>query len=366
VARSTVSRRLCSFQGRAAGSQWASLLVLSVVFVPGLQALHLPAAMLLGPMFAGIAVAAAGATVRVPVPCFLVAQAVVGCMLAGRLPPSLGAVLLQNWPLFAAGVVSVVVAANLLGLLLTRWRVLPGTTAIWGSAPGAAMAMVVMAGEFGADMRLVAFMQYLRVVCVTLVATLVARLWIAGPGGRPPEVVWFPPIAWEGFVGTLVLIGLAPVLARRLHVPGGAMLLPLAIGLVLKGGGWMTVVTPPWLLALGYALVGWSVGLRFTRPVLAHAARAMPKVLASTMALIAICGAFAAVLVVAGGIDPLTAYLATSPGGADSVAIIAASSNVDLPFVVAMQMARFLVVLLVGPAFARLVARTAGLADTAR
>jgi len=45
------------------------------------------------------------------------------------------------------------------------------------------------------------------------------------------------------------------------------------------------------------------------------------------------------------------------PGGADSIAIIAASSKVDLPFVMAMQTARFLLVLLVGPSLARLVAR---------
>ena len=40
---------------------------------------------------------------------------------------------------------------------------LPGTTAVWGSSPGAATAMVLMAEAFGADARLVAFMQYLRV-----------------------------------------------------------------------------------------------------------------------------------------------------------------------------------------------------------
>jgi uncharacterized membrane protein AbrB (regulator of aidB expression) len=55
------------------------------------------------------------------------------------------------------------------------------------------------------------------------------------------------------------------------------------------------------------------------------------------------------------GIDPLTAYLATSPGGADSVAIIAASSNVDAAFVMSMQTLRFLGVLLAGPALARFV-----------
>jgi hypothetical protein len=42
---------------------------------------------------------------------------------------------------------------------------------------------------------------------------------------------------------------------------------------------------------------------------------------------------------------------------ADSVAIIAASSHVDVPFVMAMQVARFMLVLLVGPTLAKAVAR---------
>ena len=44
------------------------------------------------------------------------------------------------------------------------------------------------------------------------------------------------------------------------------------------------------------------------------------------------------------GVDPLTAYLATSPGGSDSIAIIAASTNVDVSFVMAMQTVRMLAV----------------------
>ena len=56
------------------------------------------------------------------------------------------------------------------------------------------------------------------------------------------------------------------------------------------------------------------------------------------------------------GVDFLTAYLATSPGGADSVAIIAASSNVDMSFVMAMQTMRFFMVLFTGPATARFIA----------
>ena len=67
----------------------------------------------------------------------------------------------------------------------------------------------------------------------------------------------------------------------------------------------------------------------------------------------AFCGLLAWLLVRESGIDPLTAYLATSPGGADSVAIIAASSKVDVPFVMAQQTVRFIFVLLIGPPLSR-------------
>ncbi|RVB66210.1 AbrB family transcriptional regulator, partial [Mesorhizobium sp. M7A.F.Ca.CA.004.06.1.1] len=78
-----------------------------------------------------------------------------------------------------------------------------------------------------------------------------------------------------------------------------------------------------------------------------------------SVALIAFCGGLAFLISHLLGIDPLTAYLATSPGGMDSIAIIAAAAqNVDISFVMALQSARFLIVLLVGPSVARLVARS--------
>ena len=87
----------------------------------------------------------------------------------------------------------------------------------------------------------------------------------------------------------------------------------------------------------------------------------MPIILVSIFTLIALCRGLAFALHEAAGTDPLlTAYLATSPGGADAVAIIAASSPVDLPFVMAMQVGRLLVALLVGPPLARLIVRLVG------
>ncbi|TIX04300.1 MAG: AbrB family transcriptional regulator, partial [Mesorhizobium sp.] len=105
----------------------------------------------------------------------------------------------KEWPLFLGAVIATVAASSLLGWLISRWRILPGTTAVWGSSPGAATAMVLMAGAFGADQRLVAFMQYLRVIFVSMTAALIARMWVDTSGVEPPAIVWFPPIEWMAF-----------------------------------------------------------------------------------------------------------------------------------------------------------------------
>jgi membrane AbrB-like protein len=334
--------------------QWLVLLLLSAGCVLALAGLRLPAAMLLGPMIAGIAVALAGTAVEVPGAPFVVAQGVIGLLIARSLSGPILAEVVRDWPVFVAGVTAVVGAAAALGWTLARFRVLPGTTAVWGSAPGASTVMTLMAEAYGADIRLVAFMQYLRVVCVALVASLVAGGWSSAP--HAPAIVWFPPIAWPPLVGSVALATIGAGIAVRLRIPAGPMLVPLFAGAFLQATGAMTLELPPWLLAASYALIGWSIGLRFTRPILAHAARALPRVLASIFALIGICGGFAALLWAATDIDPLSAYLATSPGGADSVAIIAASSRANLPFVMAMQTCRFLVVVFTGPGLARFVA----------
>ena len=115
---------------------------------------------------------------------------------------------------------------------------------------------------------------------------------------------------------------------------------------------------PQWLLALSYAMVGWSIGLNFTRAILRHAARALPQIVGSIVVLMAFCGGLAWLISHVLGVDPLTAYLATSPGGMDQRRHHRRRRpNVDISFVMALQSARFLVVLIAGPSIARLVAR---------
>jgi hypothetical protein len=336
--------------------RWTVLVALSILFAAGLQLMQLPAALLLGPMVAAILMASAGGAVRIARPIFFLAQGIVGVMIVGYLPSSVLAKILSAWPIFAAGTLSTLLAACLLGWAMARSRVLPGTTAIWGSSPGAATAMTLMCEAYGADMRLVAFMQYTRVVACAVVATLVARL--IGVSAAAPPVDWLSPSgAWSGVAAPLAIAFAGAVAGAWLRIPGGALLMPMPIGMAAKLVAGVSLALPTPILAASYAVIGWAIGMRFSTETLAHAARVFPRVLASILALIAVCGGFAALLAPLAGIDPVTAYLATSPGGADSVAIIAASTRVDIPFVMAMQAARFLLVLIAGPALARFLSR---------
>jgi len=337
-------------------AQWTALLVASAIIGAALEWLRIPAALLLGPMLAGFAIAATGAQARVPGWAFLLAQGLIGCMIAKMAPLSIAGELLSRWPVFLFGVLAVIAVSTCLGWLMTRMHILPGTAVLWGSSPGAATAMIVMAEAHGADARLVAFMQYLRVAVVAGGASLIARLWNLKLSHAAANIDWFPHVSWLPLLETLGLATLGPLIADKLNIRSGAFLIPIVAGMLLSHLGWMVIELPPWLLLLSYCVIGWSIGLRFTRSLLGHVARAFPRVLACMVALILLCGVLAAVLVLTAGVDPLTAYLATSPGGADSVAIIAASSKVDVPFVMAMQTTRLVAVIVLAPIITRYLA----------
>lgn len=339
---------------------WAVLLPTSAALAWFLTAVHLPAGVLLGCMLVGIVLSSRDVQLRIPTTLFALAQGVLGCLMARSLQPPALAKVAAGWPVFLLATTSVIAASAVLGWIMMRRKIFPGTTAVWGLAPGAASAMVVMAESYGADVRLVAFMQYLRVAVVTASAALVARIWVPhGAEVASSGVDWFVVANPANLGWTMLLAFGGALVARWMRLPAGSMVLPLLLGTTLQAMGLLVIELPGALLAWAYAMIGWSIGLRFTRSILLHAFRALPQVLGAIAGLMGVGIIIAACLSQLANIDPLTAYLATSPGGADSVAVIAATSAVDAGFVMAMQLARFLMVLVFGPQVSKFVATRA-------
>ncbi|QDX28651.1 AbrB family transcriptional regulator [Dickeya poaceiphila] len=340
-------------------TQWIILLSGSLALGSGLQLCHVPAALLLGPMLVGVAMGLNGTTIRIPRTFFYASNAVLGCLVAQSLSPSILTPLVKEWPLVLFILISTLVASGLSGWLLMRYSELPGSTGTWGASPGGASAMVAMASDFGADVRLVAFMQYLRVLLVTASAAFVARASLGQDAQASNALlVWFPLLDWR-FPGTLAMAFSCAWVGRRLRIPSGQLLVPMIVGSLLHSSGTMLLQTPEWLLAMAYALIGWSVGLSFTRPVFLLALRTLPKMMMSIITLMLLCGGMALMLTRLLSVDILTAYLATSPGGLDSIAIIAAGSRVDIAFVMAMQTMRLFSTLIFSPILSRYISRHA-------
>lgn len=347
-----------------AAISWAILASGSAVLAFLLSLASLPAAGLIGPLLVAVAFGVANAPIRLPRQAFTAAQGVVGCLLASAVTPALLHEIALDWPALVFGVAFTAVASGLIGWVGARFGSMPGATAAWGTAPGAASAMIAMAQEHrDSDPAMVATMQYVRVLCVVLAATFVSRLLVTAPAAAVPAP---PPLAEHGRTEAALAVAATFAVAiggawlgRALRAPAGGLMVPLAIGAVLNLTGAVRLHQPAWLLALAYAGIGWSIGLQFKRDTLRRSFRALPEMLGAALAIIGLCGFAAWVLVRTVAIDPLTAFLATSPGGIDTVAIVALSGGANLPFVMALQTLRLLAVVVTGAPIARLVARAA-------
>ncbi len=320
----------------------------------GASSTGLPAGWLVGPMLAALVLALRGvARPRVSRWAWRGAQAVVGLTISATFSASSLPVLAHRWPAVLAAILLVLILAMLAGVILARIAPVSPPTAFVGTMPGGASAMVVLADEVGADPRLVAFMQYLRLVLTVLTVTATAPLFPAGA----PSTSTVSPFAAHASVPEYVLtagVALAMVLlSLRLPLPAGALILPVLAGVVLGIAGVRHGIWPPGVLELAYAVIGVRVGGQFDADAMRRAGRAAPAVLGFVLLLMAACGGLAWGISRLAGIDPLTAYLATAPGGMDSVMIVALDTGAQTPTVLGLQMARLLIVILSAPLLVR-------------
>ena len=338
--------------------QWTVLLAVSTLISQLWGAAGLPAALMLGPMIGGIVFSVNGLQLSVPRLPYLGAQAAIAAMVSAGITPDIVTTLGHNSLLFGVITATTLAGAAAIGWLVSRSGLIPGATAVYGISPGAATAMVVLGEAEGADPSLVAFMQYSRVLLVALAAAVVARFWAGASGAHPTHAAWIAPVHWGNLAELVLLAILGQQLARLLRLQAWALLGPMLLLSALHSGGWLTIDLPRWLLAAAYTLLGWHIGLGFRRDALLHARQALPAVAGAALGLMGLCGLLAWWLANVAHVDALTAYLATSPGGLDTVAVIAASTpRVDLPFVLALQSVRLLLVIGLAPLITRLVVR---------
>lgn len=340
--------------------RWVLLAVVTVAGTVALDAVAMPSSALVAGLVAASALALAGlAPGRVPRPASVAAQAVVGVVIGVLAQASTLVAVARDWVpvlLVSAGTLALSMAAGL--LLGLRPGVSP-LTGMLSLTAGGASGLVAVSRELGADDRVVAVVQYLRVVLVTVSMPLVAATFYGAGRAAPSEpAVASTPTSWLWGLGLTVVCGAVGVpLARLLRVPAGGLLGPMTVALVVTLTGLATEIAPPApLVQLAYVVIGWQAGVGFTRESLRVVAGLLPAAVALIAAVVGLCAALGALLSRLTGTTPLEGFLATTPGGIYAVLATAISSGVDVAFVVAVQVLRVVVMLLVTPAVARWVA----------
>lgn len=337
---------------------WALAISYSAIASVLLALLRMPSPALFGSLLGGMTYALTMSTpLAIPRTAFSVGQGLVGATIGAMV--SLPA--LQRLGEDGASILAVtfgtLAISVLAGRVLGLRRDVSVTTGAFALVAGGASGITALAHELGADDRVVTIVQYLRVLLVLLTMPLVTRLVFEPPTGV--GAASSPPTHWATdtlFAVLSVVVGL--VVARSARIPAGALLGPLLVAVALSVSGLLGPVAVPGLLeSAGYALIGVQVGLRFTRASLRSIAALLPAATLLIAVVIAACAAMGVLLSAVTGIDRLSAYLATTPGGLYAVLAMAADSGADVTYVLAVQVIRVFAMLLAAPLLARLLRR---------
>ena len=304
----------------------------------------IPAGLVSGSILSVACAALAGRPVKVPLWLARVCFVLVGMLLGAVVTPAtLRGV--ATWPLSIAlltlSTVATMVATTTYLRLVHRWDNL---SALLGASPGSMAQVIVLAADFGADLRGIAIVQTMRVLVVAIGLPSGLALFGLAAGGvimvpGPPLMTSLPELALIAAVSTVTAVVMAKV-----RVPGGILFGAMAGSALLHGTDLVHAVLPWWLGASAVVILGAVVGARFANSTPRTLLDYVWAALGSSAVAIAVASFF--VLVVASYLPfrPADVAIAFAPGAQDTMMVLALALRLDPVYVGAHHLVRFLVV----------------------
>jgi membrane AbrB-like protein len=339
-----------------------AVLICAAIMAFGFHALHLPGAWLFGPLAVSAVFAVRGwYAAKFPNAIYIGGQCIIGTALGSGFSAHTLGIIPQHAATFTFAVIFILATSLLNGWLLSRFTRLDPGTSFLGTMPGGASAMAAMSDSLGANTALVTAIQYVRLLVILASLALVAAILKnhapvlhTGIDSAPPPVFFqqTPFVAWK-FAALIGIAATGWLAGMKTRIPAGSFLIPTLIYSILAGcgielGGW-----PLPILAIAYGIMGLQIGGRFHPSTIALIKSVLLPVIGTTILLLIgsiILAFFVEHLMYIGLIS---AYLAATPGGLDSVAAVATDLRIDTTVVISMHLVRLLCVLLLGPTLVR-------------
>ena len=336
------------------------LVLLAVLCGFMLSRLGLPASFLTGPLLVAAFFAVTNRLViRFNLFIYRLAQSVIGVMLSFTITAKSLQTIVANWFPVVTLVVIMLALTTLIGVGLRRFANLEAGTALLGALPGGAGEMIAMSDSIGADVRLVTVMQYGRLLAILATISVVGHVAGAQPQGGHHAAALTPIYHAEplNYLVSTVIALIGASVGVRFRIPAGTMIIPAILAAVAGVLGIPAAPWPPLIMGSAYLVLGLQIGGNFDAGVVAQLRRLGWFILFSNLFLLCVSAFLAVCLMPLLKIDLLSAYLAATPGGLDSVAAMATDLKADAALILAVHSLRLISVVTIGPYLVQFVAQ---------
>jgi len=332
--------------GRALALTLALGLAGALVFVN----LRLPLPWVTGPLFSVAIVGLLGWKVWIPKWFRSPMVMVIGALFGMRVSKDLMSQIVDWLPSMVGVCAYVMFTATVLTAYLVYVGKYDFKTAFFSGAPGGIIPMTLLGEAYGADARAIALIQSLRLILTVLTIPIAFRLFAgyepSGNAGTGADLASFAPIDIPIMLAAAMAGSYA---AKFLRIPTPQLMGPMIVVAALNLGGVVESEIPDPVVALAQLIIGINVAIRFDGVKFKTIRHDLIQGAILSVMMIALALAFAVLLSWITGLPVKSLILAFAPGGFAEMALIGFGLGIDVTFVVAHQLMRYMFIVLSAP-----------------
>lgn len=249
---------------------------------------------------------------------------------------------IASWPLaFAMLALSLTLTMMLSAAALTRIFGLDPRAAVLACAPGHLSFVISLSAELKVDALFVTVAQSVRLLSLTLVVPVMARLMGVELSGLP--LGGGAAMPWSAFALLCAVGAVAGLALARIKVPAALLVGAMLCSSVVHGAGYVHGGLSPVLAVVSFVTLGGLIGTRFSGVTLAALRRAMGAGLAVTGigSLVALAAALPVALLI--GLPVTTVLAGFAPGGFETMIALGAVLGANPGFVAGAHVARLMI-----------------------